>query len=499
MFKHVPRAILLPGILLLAAGTVSAHENSPKSALPITTKSREVRHLLDEAWRLNLDEVKQAEAIEVLHKAVKLDPNFAFGHLLLSQCSLDPAEQVSEQQKAFALRSHAGAGEQLVIEWFQDAADNKLIPAITNMNEVLSRYPHDRWVVFLANWWLTQQTQYERAAAVYERSEITDSPGLMNNTAYTYAYMRHFDRAFALMEKYVAALPNDPNPQDSYAEILRMAGHFDQSIQHYQAALRIDRQFYSSQFGIADTYSLMGDQSRARQEYRIAFQKFPALPELHLVQWQTRQATTFVREGDYAGANHAFQAIADHAHAKSMSQVEADTYRQMAMYQRDSKQALRFLDKADAAAHQGANAMPFAIQQEQAQILRARVELAIKTGNKKTMSATLARLSDLSQSSNDKVIESAYHGAAGAALFSDHKYNEAMSHLEEDINNPLSLKLLAAAYEKVGYGAEAKRVSETLANLNDPTLEQAMVVPAFRKCYQDPDCGGNFKNAALKK
>ena len=494
------RGVLLIGICVLFAGTpVSAREHPQKGAIPISTKSREVRQLLEQAWRLNLDEVKQAEAIEVLRQAVKIDPNFAFGHLLLSQCSLDPAEQVQEQQKAFATRSHAGPAEQLIIDWFQNAADHKLIPAITDMNEVLNQYPHDKWVVFLANWWLTQQMQYDRAVAVFERSGITDSPGLMNNTAYTYAYMRQFDRAFALMEKYVAALPKNPNPQDSYAEILRLAGHYDQAIKHYRAALALDPQFYSSQFGIADSYSLMGDEKRAREQYRIAFQKFPSLPELHVIQWQTREATTFVREDDYAGADRAFQAIADRAHAKAMSQVEADSYRQMAMYQPDAKRALGYLDKAEAAARRGENAMPFAIQQELAQILRGRVEAAVKTGNKKTADSALKRLAELSERSNDKVIETAYHGAAGAVLFSEHKYNEAMSHLEEDINNPLSLKLLAMAYQKVGYGAEAKRVSETLANLNDATLEQAMVVPAFRKCYQDPACGGNFKNAALKK
>jgi len=493
------RNCCLVAICLLLAAVAAFGEHSQSGALPITTKSKQVRQLLDEAWLLNLDQVQQAEAIEVLHKAVKIDPNFAFGHLLLSQCSLDPAEQVREQQKAFATRAHASSGERLVIDWFQNAADHKLIPAITDMNEVLNRYPHDRWVVFLANWWLTQQTQYERAVAVFERSGITDSPGLMNNTAYTYAYMRQFDRAFALMEKYVAALPKDPNPQDSYAEILRMAGHYDQAIQHYRAALAIDPQFYSSQFGIADTYALIGDENRARQEYEIGFKKFASLPELHRVQWQTREATTFVRDEDYASADRAFQAVADQAHAKAMSQVEADTYRQMAIYQPDAKQGLRFLDKAEAALRQGQNAMPFAIQQEMAQVLRARVEAALKSGDKKMATATLARLAMMSQKSDDKVIDSAYHGAAGAALFANRKYNEAMSHLEEDVNNPLSLQLLAAAYQKVGYGAEAKRVSETLAGLNDPSLEQAVVVPGFRKCYQDPSCGSAFKNAALKK
>ena len=85
-----------------------------------------------------------------------------------------------------------------------------------------------------------------------------------------------------------------------------------------------------------------------------------------------------------------------------------------------------------------------------------------------------------------------------AAAFSDHKYDQAISHLEEDPNNPLSLKLLATAYQKIGYTAGAKRTSETLENLNDPTLEQALVVPAFRKCGDAPSCNGNAKSAALK-
>ncbi len=107
--------------------------------------------------------------------------------------------------------------------------------------------------------------------------------------------MRQFDKAFAMMDKYVALMPNDSNPQDSYAEILRLAGRFNQSIEHYRASLVINPEFYSSQFGIADTYSLMGDQVQARKEYEIGFKKF-TLPELQQILWNTREATTYVRE-----------------------------------------------------------------------------------------------------------------------------------------------------------------------------------------------------------
>jgi len=32
-----------------------------------------------------------------------------------------------------------------------------------------------------------------------------------------------------------------------------------------------------------------------------------------------------------------------------------------------------------------------------------------------------------------------------------------------------------------------------------PAVEQALVVPAFRKCYQDPSCNSNLKGVSLKK
>ncbi len=215
--------------------------------------------------------------------------------------------------------------------------------------------------------------------------------------------------------------------------------------------------------------------------------------------WQTREAATYVREGDFEGADHAFQAIADYAHSKQNSQAEADTYRQMALYQQNSKQALAFLGRAEAATQEGKNALAIAITQELAQILRARVEVALKMGNKEMASSNLVRLARMSETSNDKLIELAYHGAAGAVAFSDHKYDQAISHLEEDANNPFSLKLLAVAYQKIGYTAGAKRTTDTLENLNDPTLEQALVVPAFRKCSESSSCNGNTKTASLKR
>jgi tetratricopeptide (TPR) repeat protein len=478
------------------SSAVAAAPAAKPAAFPLTTKSPEARRLVDEALTQYIDHVAQPEAIASLRKAVAADPQFAMAHELLAQISLDSAEQVAEQQKAFAARRYASPVERTTIQWYQDAAQHKMIPAITNMNDVIRQYPQDKLVVWMASWWLMTQTQYERALAVYEQSGITDSPGLINNMAYNYADLRQYDKAIVFMAKYAASLPGDPNPEDSYAEILRLAGRFEQSIQHYRAALKIDPKFYSSQFGIADTYSLMGKQARAREEYKKGFEKFP-LEEMQQVMWKTRDATTYVREGDIKGADRAFQALADTAHSRHISQVEADTYRQMAICQSDAKWALQLLDKADAALLEHRNATQTAIQQEAAQILRARVELAVRVGDKKAAQASLEPLDQMAQTASDRLIEAAYHGAAAAVFYSEGNYDRAIEHLEEDTDNPFSVELLADAYQKNGDAESARRTAGSLAERNDPTVEQALVVPGFRKCRQDPSCDSNLKNASL--
>lgn len=490
-------ALLLTAVACAAQQTSSQQADSQIGVFPLTTYSPEARRLVEESLEQGFDRLERAEQIELLRKALQIDPEFAIAHQFLVLASLDSAEQVREQEKAFATRSHASPAEQLAIDWFQDAADQKLMSAVPKMNTLLHQYSRDKWVVWMAILWLTRQTQYDHAIAVFERSGITNSPGLTNHMGYANARIRQFDKAFVLMDRYAAMMPNEANPQDSYGEISLLAGRFDQAIEHFRAALAINPQFYASQFGIADTYSLIGDEVRARQEYEIGFQKFSS-PELQQIKWRTREATTFIRESDYENAGHAFQAIADYARSRQNSRAEADTYRQMALYQQNPKHALVFLDKAEAATQESKNTQKIATEQELAQILRARVDVALKMDMKKMAVSNLAQLAEMSKTSNDKQIEVEYHGAAGAVLFSEHKYDEAISHLEEDPDNPFSLRLLAFAYQKIGYSAGARRTSDILANFNEPTLEQALVVPAFRKCYDTPACSGNAKAASLR-
>ncbi|MGA9963680.1 MAG: hypothetical protein WBQ10_00610, partial [Terriglobales bacterium] len=82
----------------LAQPTAPQAANTITASLPLTTKSPEARRLVKEALDIYLDKVEQEQSIEILRRAVQVDPDFAMGHEFLAQISLDSAEQVGEQE-----------------------------------------------------------------------------------------------------------------------------------------------------------------------------------------------------------------------------------------------------------------------------------------------------------------------------------------------------------------------------------------------------------------
>src|SRR5215471_9266591 len=339
------RMLLVASALALPAAARAKPE--PSKDLQITTKSAAARGHF-EAGLAKYQTLHLQEAFTNWRMATQEDPNCALAHIFLSQFSQDPAEQVSERDKALASKKFASQEEQLVVDWLAATSKGQWIPAIQAMNEVQSRYPNHKQVLWLAASWLTAQQQWGKSIILFERVIQLDSnfPDAWNSVAYAYARTRQFDKAFAAMQRYTELLPNEPNPQDSFAEISRMAGKYDSALEHYRASLKLDPTFTESQLGLGDTYALMGDERRARVEYEIALSK---ATKAQTVMWGLQAAATYVREGNFDAADLAFQAAALRAHENGFGNFEGQAYRIMAMYQKDSGKANQLLDKAAAA------------------------------------------------------------------------------------------------------------------------------------------------------
>src|SRR5437773_738365 len=83
-----------------------------------------------------------------------------------------------------------------------------------------------------------------------------------------YAYRQKGDYASAeqALKRYIELIPNDPNPYDSYAELLLKMGRFDDSVEQYRKALSIDPHFVPSHFGISSDLMYQGKAAEAQAE-----------------------------------------------------------------------------------------------------------------------------------------------------------------------------------------------------------------------------------------
>lgn len=474
------RALL--AVLFCAALCVAQTKSAPKApktksgnTFPVTSTSAQARDLFEKAM-VDYENLYLDRCTQEWRDAAAADPNFALAHAWVAFSSNDPAEITKERERAKALEPGVTPGEKLMIDWIVNVQENNFVAGIAAMNDMLAMYPKDKRLLYLAGNWLMGEQEDELAGKMMERALKIDKnyPAALNDLAYAHARVGDFPPAFAAMERYIKVLPDEPNPQDSYAEILRMSGNFEGALKHYRAALKIYPKFHSSQLGLGDTYALMGDEERARAEYQKAIEQDEN--ETNRIDYALQSAMTWVRENKLEEADKAFQAVADKAHAEEHGVQEARAHRLMAMYQEQDVAALNHLEAAEEALEHRQNISQSDREEERSRILRLRVARSLHGGNKKEASRALHQLQTMAKGSRSTVIQQSYHAAEGAMLVAQEKFGEAISNLQEDANDPYSLELLSRAYRETGSSDDVHAVESKLRGINTPTMEQALVV-----------------------
>ena len=466
--------------LCLVAPLYAHHVKKGESAtLPITTSSAKARELYEKGME-DYENLYLERCNEDWRAAVKEDPNLAVAWAWIAFNSGNPQEVSDARAKAKALAPKLKPGEQLMIAWISKVQEGDFLGGITAMNDMLEMYPHDKHLLYLSANWLMGENGNDQARRFLEKALAIDKnfPAALNDLAYVDARDRRFTKALAEMDRYVVLLPKEPNPQDSYGELLRMSGNFEGALTHYRAALKMDPDFMSSQLGLGDTYALMGNQEQARAEYDKAI-RF-AHTEADRLTYGMQKAMTYVREANYAQADKDFENIALTAHAKEQDLQEAQALRHMAEYQSDDNVALKHLKLAEESLSHRSTISPSDRDEELSRILRNRAVRAASSGNQALADKTLQQLEAMANGSRNRVIQSSYQGAAGALLMNQKKYEDAIAHLEEDQDNPFTLELLVQAYYQTMQTDKLHEVEAKLRGTNVPTMEQALVVPAVR-------------------
>ena len=449
------------------------------TSLPVTSSSAKARELYAKGME-DYENLYLERCNEDWRAAVKEDPNLAVAWAWIAFNSGSPEEVSTARAKAKGLAAKLTPGEQLMVNWIVNVQEGDFIAGISAMNDMLELYPKDKHLLYLAANWLMGENGDDQAQRLLEKALTIDKnyPAALNDLAYVDARNRQFDKAFAAMDRYVALLPKEPNPHDSYGELLRMAGNFNGSLEQYRAALKIDPDFVTSQLGLGDTYALMGNQDQARIEYEKAI-RF-AHNEADRLTYNMQKAMTWVREGNFAEADKAFLEIAETGHAKGQDLQEAQALRHLAEYQQDDTVALKRLKAAEEALTHRNTISASDRDDEMSRILRNIVVRASHLGNEPLRDQSLKQLETMAGASRNQVIQSSYHGAAGTVLIDQKKYEDAIAHLEEDQDNPFTMELLVRAYYQTSQTDKLHEVEARLRGTNVPTMEQALVVPAAR-------------------
>jgi tetratricopeptide (TPR) repeat protein len=266
------------------AGDASA-AGSDTAKIPITTTSDEAKKEFLLGRDLS-DRLLVQESLQHFDKAIALDPDFASAELARSVNSVTTKDFYDHQKKAMSLTDKVSEGEKLLILANEAGANGDVARQMEYLEKVVAAYPNDERAQFaLANYYFGQQ-DLEKAVEHYKKTtELAPNYSPAYNVL-GYAYRQQGDYAGAeqAFKKYIQLIPSDPNPYDSYAELLLKMGRFDDSLAQYHKALAIDPNFVPSHFGIAaDQMYLdkpqeamaelqkMADQARNDGELRTAF------------------------------------------------------------------------------------------------------------------------------------------------------------------------------------------------------------------------------------
>jgi len=253
------------------APAASASPATPKPAgaakIPITTSSDAARAEYLEGRNL-VDNLQITNSIAHFQKAVELDAGFAMAELSLANSSPTGTGFFEHLNKAVALADKASNGERLLILAAQAGANGNVKGVKEYLDQLVAAYPDDERAHFALGGWYFGQNQFAEAIEQYKKAtELNPSyASAFNLLGYAYRQNVNYPEAEKAFQRYVDLIPKDPNPYDSYAELLLKMGRFDDAIAQYRKALEIDPNFLNAHQGIAMALLYQGKPDQALAE-----------------------------------------------------------------------------------------------------------------------------------------------------------------------------------------------------------------------------------------
>jgi tetratricopeptide (TPR) repeat protein len=476
-------------ILLLSAAVLSACNktgNAVSSAaastdggkIPITTKSDDARSEFLQGRALS-DKLLGQDSLQHFDKAIALDPEFASAELARANNSPTAKEFFDHLNKAVGLADKTSEGERILILENQAGANGDTVKQKEYLEKLVAAYPNDERAQFaLANFYFGQQDNMQAIEHYKKATELApDFSPAYNVLGYSYRQQGDYANAEQALKKYIELIPNDPNPYDSYAELLLKMGRFDDSITQYHKALSVDSHFAASHFGLAGDLMYSGKPGDAQSELQKMADQARNDNEL-----RTALFGMAVVAADSGKLDKALQEI-DKEFAVAEKTNDAAS---MAADFQAKGNILAEMTKYDAAAQQFDRSLQIiqssSLSQEikdNATLMHHFNEAGLAIG-KKDYAAAKAHAEEFrkgAEATKNELQLKRVHELAGRIALGEKDYATAIAELQQaNEQNPRNLYYLALAYEAKGDSMKSQEFYAQAAGFNSlPQLNYAFI------------------------
>ncbi len=217
--------------------------------------------------------LRSAEAIDLLEKAVALDPEFAMAHARIGYVyavTWGYAEKGKpDLEKAFRLSARLTDKDRMSILAWYSIANLDFAAAIGSYREIIERFPFETEAYSRLASLLAGEERPDEAIDVLRHGLNIDAG---NKDLYNLlgrilsGQSKHAD-AIAAHERYVVLASDEPNAYDSLGLSYQWAGDYEKAIENFDRALEIDPRFEIAIVHLANTRFRLGQYREAIRIY----------------------------------------------------------------------------------------------------------------------------------------------------------------------------------------------------------------------------------------
>jgi len=450
----------------------ASNESANAAKIPVSSSSEEAK----KEFMLGRDLAEKLliqDSIQHYDKAIALDSSFAIAELNRATSSPTAREFFEHLNKAVSLSEHASAGERLLILATEAGANGNAAKQKEYLDQLVGQYPNDERAQFALGGYYFGQQNYANAIEHYKKAtELNPSYSTaFNILGYAYRQSEDYANSERAFKQYIVLIPNDPNPYDSYAELLLKIGRFDESIAQYRKAVTIDKNFVNSHFGIASALMYQGKPAAAITELEKITAKARSDGE--------RRTAMFGKTVVYIDSGQMAKALAEVDNQYALGQKTNDVPAMAGDLQLKGNILLE-IGSYDEAMDHFARALKMTEDSNLSEAIKNntrrfdhynRTRVALGKKDVATAKAEAQEFWKLAEASNNPFQLKLAHELTGMIALDEKNYDKAISELEQsNMQNPQDLYRLGLAYQGKGNRAKTHEYFTKAARFNSLPL-----------------------------